>query len=72
MRSSKQFHEKALPLILRAAEEIDLWLDAPFMEALSRQRPLPDDVLKILRSGEQQDEGSMTRTAPADIVFANE
>jgi putative SOS response-associated peptidase YedK len=48
-------HEKAMPVILRTPEEIELWLDAPVKDALSLQMPLPDDTLKIVRSGVQED-----------------
>jgi hypothetical protein len=46
-----------MPVILRTTGEINVWLDAPISEALSLQISLPDDALKIVRSGEQKDEG---------------
>jgi len=48
-------HEKAMPVILRTADEIDWWLEAPIDEAVKLQRPLLDGVLKIVRSGVQED-----------------
>ena len=51
-------HPKAMPVILRTAEEVDTWMSAPPAEALQLQRPLPDDVLQIVAKGPRQDEPS--------------
>ena len=48
-------HAKAMPVILRTAEECDAWLTADPAEALKMQRPLPDDALKIVATGEKED-----------------
>jgi putative SOS response-associated peptidase YedK len=48
-------HSKAMPVILATPEEIDLWLHADAPKALELQRPLPDDALKIVASGEKED-----------------
>jgi putative SOS response-associated peptidase YedK len=42
-------HQKAMPVILRDKHEIETWLSAPSSEALSLQRPMPDDGLVVLR-----------------------
>jgi putative SOS response-associated peptidase YedK len=55
--TARPVHEKAMPAILRAAEEIDLRMNASIGEALALQRPLPDDALKIVASGKQEDAG---------------
>lgn len=51
-------HEKAMPVILRSAYEIELWLEAPIKEALGLQRPLPDDALRVVASGGREDSGA--------------
>ena len=48
-------HPKAMPVILTTPEEIDLWLLADAPKALELQRPLPDDALRIVASGEKED-----------------
>ena len=48
-------HPKAMPVILTTPTEVDLWLAADAPKALELQRPLPDDALKIVASGEKED-----------------
>lgn len=50
-------HPKAMPVILRTAEEIDTWLTAPAADALKLQRPLPDGTLRIVAQGAKEDVG---------------
>jgi putative SOS response-associated peptidase YedK len=45
-------HSKAMPVILRTAEECDAWLTAETADALNMQRPLPDDAFVTSRSTE--------------------
>jgi putative SOS response-associated peptidase YedK len=48
-------HPKTMPLILRTAEEIEIWLTAPEEDALKLKRPLPDDALKVVAWGAEED-----------------
>ncbi|TIX90017.1 SOS response-associated peptidase [Rhizobium sp. P44RR-XXIV] len=45
---AKTVHEDSMPVILRTAEEIELWMTAPWEEAKALQRPLPEDALVLL------------------------
>jgi len=53
-----QVHPKAMPAILTTREEVDRWLTAPAEEALSLQRPLADDALRIVAAGKNEDPAS--------------
>lgn len=51
-------HPKAMPVILTSDAEIEQWRTAPADEALKLQRPLPDGVLKIVATGEKEDQAA--------------
>jgi putative SOS response-associated peptidase YedK len=40
---------------MTTAAEVDQWLAAETPEALTLQRPLPDDALRIVAKGEKED-----------------
>ena len=48
-------HPKAMPVILTKPDEWETWLTAPFDEARALQRPLSNDVLKVVAEGERRD-----------------
>lgn len=48
-------HPKAMPVILTTPEECETWMTAPWEQAKSLQRPLPDGSLEIIARGVKQD-----------------
>ena len=48
-------HPKAMPVILRRQTDIEVWLTAPDADALTLQKPLPDNALRIVARGEKAD-----------------
>ncbi len=51
----RDVHPKAMPVILRTADEIDAWLSLSWAEAKALQRPLPDGALRIVSVGQKLD-----------------
>jgi putative SOS response-associated peptidase YedK len=54
-REVGRIHPKAMPVILRTVEEIEVWLTAEPEDALRLQRPMPDESLKVVLVGEKED-----------------
>ena len=48
-------YPSAMPVILTSPAEVDCWLGADASEDLALQRPLPDDVLRVVAIGEKAD-----------------
>jgi putative SOS response-associated peptidase YedK len=48
-------HPKAMPVVLASAEAFELWLKGDLAEALTLQRPAPDDALRIVARGKRED-----------------
>lgn len=49
-------HPKAMPVILTAPEDWDIWMNAPWEEARHLQRPLPDDSLTLIEPEARDEE----------------
>ncbi len=48
-------HAKAMPVVLTTPEQVDLWMTAPAKDALTLQRPLADEALRIVARGQKSD-----------------
>jgi hypothetical protein len=48
----------AMPVILTMAAEIEQWMTTPADEAIKLQRPVPDGTLKIVATGEKEDQAA--------------
>jgi hypothetical protein len=51
-----KIHSKAMHMILVIREEHDIWMRAPWDEAKTLQRPLPDGTLQIAAFRERADD----------------
>ena len=53
-------HPKAMPVILTRPDDWETWLQAPWQEAASLQRPLDDAVLEPFSPADQTDKPDQT------------
>ncbi len=53
----RPIHAKAMPVLLTTGEEWDTWLAGSVDEATVLQRPLPNDAMRIVATGEKSDQG---------------
>jgi Cys-rich four helix bundle protein (predicted Tat secretion target) len=51
----RPIHSKAMPVLLTKAEEWDTWLGGSVNEAMALQKPLPNNALRIVATGEKRD-----------------
>ncbi|MDQ8732477.1 hypothetical protein [Bradyrhizobium sp. LHD-71] len=51
-----------MPVILTTEERFDLWMTADWERASKLQKPLPDGALKIVASGEKEDDAARGAT----------
>jgi putative SOS response-associated peptidase YedK len=51
----RPIHAKSMPVLLTTEQEFDTWLDSPVNEAIALQRPLPNELLRIVAAGEKSD-----------------
>jgi putative SOS response-associated peptidase YedK len=61
--------QESMPVILRTAEEVELWLTRPWEEARQLQRPLPDGTLRIVSVGNKEDPPEAPAPAPEPTLF---
>ena len=52
--------------MLTTAEEFDVWLRAPWIEAAALQRPLPDAMMKVVAESEREDNHAGAGSLPQE------
>jgi len=70
----RPIHAKAMPVILTKSEDWDLWLSGSIAEAIALQRPLPNELLQIVATGEKADLAPVDqlRYSQASVRFQTE
>jgi SOS response associated peptidase (SRAP) len=57
----RPIHGKAMPVLLTTEQEFDRWLHAPVNDAIALQRPLPNELLRIVARGEKRDQAPVDK-----------
>jgi putative SOS response-associated peptidase YedK len=52
----RPIHAKAMPVLLTTDDEWNTWLDGSLEQAITLQRPLPNELLRIVVTGEKSDQ----------------
>src|SRR5262245_19655864 len=52
----RPIHAKAMPVLLTTDDEWNTWLDGSVSDAIELQRPLPNELLRIVATGEKSDQ----------------
>jgi putative SOS response-associated peptidase YedK len=53
---ARPIHASAMPVILSRPDEFDVWLDGSLEQAITLQRPLPNELLRVVATGEKSDQ----------------
>jgi putative SOS response-associated peptidase YedK len=51
----RPIHAKAMPVMLTTDDEWNMWLDGSVNDSIALQRPLPNELLRIVATGEKSD-----------------
>jgi putative SOS response-associated peptidase YedK len=52
----RPIHAKAMPVLLTTERDFDTWLEGQIDDAISLQRPLPNNLLMVVAKGEKIDQ----------------
>ena len=61
----RPIHAKAMPVLLSTEHEWDTWLAGSVDEAIALQRPLPNELLRIVATGEKMDQAPVDESGLA-------
>jgi putative SOS response-associated peptidase YedK len=58
----RPIHAKAMPVLLTSEHERDAWLMGSIEDAIALQKPLPNELLRIVAKGEKVDQAPFIAT----------
>jgi putative SOS response-associated peptidase YedK len=58
----RPIHAKAMPVLLTSEHEWDAWLMGSIEDAIALQKPLPNELLRIVAKGEKVDQAPFIAT----------